>query len=89
MTGAVVSTTVTVWLQVAWLPQASVARQVRVALKVLPQVRFVVVLTMAMLFVPQVSLAVGASNVHGVVHSTVLPPTQVITGGVVSTTVTV
>jgi len=37
ITGAVVSTTVTFWLQEALLPQASVACQVRVASKVLPQ----------------------------------------------------
>src|SRR6266853_753325 len=37
MVGLVVSTTVTFWLQSAVLPQASVARQVRVASKVLPQ----------------------------------------------------
>src|SRR5438132_637691 len=37
MTGAVVSTTVTVWLHRALLVQASVACQVRVASKVLPQ----------------------------------------------------
>jgi hypothetical protein len=71
------------------LPQASVARHVRVAVKVFPQVLFVVVLTMTMAFVPQVSLAVGASNVHGSVHSTVLALAQVMMGGVVSTTVTV
>src|SRR5437762_14122769 len=37
ITGAVVSTTVTFWLQELLLPQASVASQVRVASKVLPQ----------------------------------------------------
>jgi len=34
---AVVSTTVTFWLQEALLPQASVACQIRVASKVVPQ----------------------------------------------------
>src|SRR5438874_7275221 len=59
--GAVVSVTVTVWLQSAWLPQASVARQVRVALCVLPQCRvlLVTVLRILMALVPQVSVAVG------------------------------
>src|SRR5437879_12401000 len=37
MIGAVVSTTLTVWLHWALLPQASVAAQVRVASKVFPQ----------------------------------------------------
>jgi len=37
MTGAVVSMTLTVWLHWALLPQVSVAAQVRVASKVLPQ----------------------------------------------------
>src|SRR5262249_58455204 len=37
MTEAVVSTTVTVWLHCAVLPHASVATQVRVASKVVPQ----------------------------------------------------
>src|SRR5882724_11033006 len=37
ITGAVVSTTVTFWLQEALLPQASVACQMRVASKVVPQ----------------------------------------------------
>jgi hypothetical protein len=71
------------------LPHASVARQVRVALKVFPQAGFVTVPTITMLFVPQVSVAVGALKVQGAAHSTVLLLAQVITGGVVSTTVTV
>jgi hypothetical protein len=50
------------------LPQASIARQVRVAVKVFPQAAFVVVLMIEMLFVPQVSVAVGRSNVHAVPH---------------------
>src|SRR5437773_2505219 len=44
---------------------------------------------MVMVTVPQVSLAVGASKAQGFVHSTVLLPTQVMTGLVVSTTVMV
>src|SRR5881394_3128428 len=61
MTGLVVSCSVTVWLQSAVLPQASVARQVRVASNVLPQwpVEFVTVLTIVIVALPQVSLAVG------------------------------
>src|SRR5437867_7107115 len=90
MVGGVVSTTVTFWLHSAELPQASVARQVRVASKVLPQwpVRLVTVLRMLMVTLPQVSLAVGASKVQVLVHSTVLLGTQMIVGLVVSTTVT-
>jgi hypothetical protein len=90
ITGGAVSRTVTVWLQGAdWLPQASVARQVRVAEKVLPQVKLVTVLTTMMVLVPQVSVAVGGSKVQAVPHSTVLLAAQMITGGVVSRTVTV
>src|SRR6266550_3116969 len=84
MVGLVVSTTVTFWLQSAVLPQASVARQVRVASKVSPQwpVRLVTVPRMVMVTVPQVSLAVGASKAQLLVHSTVLLGTQVMVGGV-------
>jgi hypothetical protein len=87
----VLSTTVTVWLQSAWLLQSSVARHVRVASKVLPQcpVIFVTVLTIVMVALPQLSLAVGASNVQTVVHSTDLAGTQVMLGAVVSIIVTV
>ena len=46
-------------------------------------------LTMVTVALPQVSLAVGASKLQVLVHSTVLAPTQVMVGGVVSTTVTV
>jgi hypothetical protein len=60
-----------------------------VALKVFPQAGLVVVFTIMMLLVPQVSLAPGSSNVHGVPHSTTLLDTQVIVGGVLSNTVTV
>src|SRR5947207_2375090 len=72
-TGGRVSTSVMVWLQVAVFVQASVACQVRVAAKVFPQSRFVVVLKMIMeTLVPlQLSLADGRSNVHCVPHSTV------------------
>src|SRR5213594_3940043 len=82
--GGVVSTTVTFWLQSAVLPQESVARQVRVASKVLPQCPavFVTVLRMVMVAPPQVSVAVGASKDQALVHSTVLLATQVMVGGV-------
>src|SRR2546421_7383356 len=85
--GGVVSSTVTFWLHSVWLPQASVARHARVASKVLQQwpVVLVIVLTMAMFTLPQVSLAVGPSKPHGLAHSTVLSPTHVIIGGAVST----
>src|SRR6266704_434717 len=64
MVGVVVSCTVTFWLQSAVLPQASVARQVRVASRVFRQwpVVLVTVLRMVMVTLPQVSLAVGASE---------------------------
>jgi len=89
ITGAVVSTNVTVWLHWAVFPQASVARQMRVAIKVLPQPALVVVLRMLSEFVPHVSVTVGTSKVHAMPHSTLLLPEQVMTGAVVSTTVTV
>src|SRR2546427_5691815 len=79
MIGGVRSSTVTVWLHSAVLPQASVARHVRVASKVLPQwpAGLVTVLRIVMITLPQVSLAVGASKGHALVHSTVLLGTQV------------
>src|SRR3989442_14076444 len=72
MVGGVWSSTVTVWLQSAVLPQESVARQVRVASKVLPQwpAGLVTVLTMVTVTVPQVSLAVGGSKSQMLVQST-------------------
>src|SRR5438552_16390065 len=91
ITGAVVSATVTFWLHWAKLPQASVACQVRVASKVLPQwpVVLVTVLTIVMVLLPLLSVAVRASKVQAVPCSTillVLPP--VITDAVESCTVT-
>src|SRR6266404_2954693 len=91
ITGVVVSTAVTFWLQEALLPQASVACQVRVASKVVPQrpAVLVTVLTIVIVLVPLLSVAVGASKVQVVPNSTVLfVSLQVITGAVVSTTVT-
>jgi hypothetical protein len=71
------------------LPQASVATHVRVAVNVLPQAALVMVLKMEMLFVPQLSVAVGTSKLQALPASTVLFAAQVMTGVVVSTTVTV
>src|SRR5437773_11400651 len=84
MVGGVVSTTVTFWLQSAVLPQASVARQVRVASKVLPQwpAGLVTVLRTVMVGLPQVSRAVGGCEDQVLVHSAVLLLTQVMSGGV-------
>src|SRR5436190_853613 len=84
MVGWVVSTTVTVWLQSAVLPQASVACQGRVESKVLPQCPavLVTVLRMVMVTVPQVSVAVGGSKVQVLPYSTVLLGAQVMVGGV-------
>src|SRR5207237_9765378 len=84
MVGLVLSSSVTFWLQSAVLPQASVARQVRVASKVLPQwpVRLVTVPRMVMVVLPQESVAVGGSKDQALVHSTVLLSTHVIVGGV-------
>src|SRR5438105_1780411 len=76
MAGAVVSTTDTIWVQVAVLPHSSVAVQVRVAAKVLPQAALVVVPVTTTMLVPQELTAVGASNVQATPHSTVLLATQ-------------
>src|SRR6266566_4046667 len=93
MTGTVVSMTLTVWLHWALLPQASVAAQVRVASKVLPQwpALLVTVLTTVMaMLVPPLSVAVGASKVQAAPSCTVLLVLlQLMTGAVVSMTLTV
>src|SRR3989475_12729797 len=91
ITGAVVSATVTFWLHWEKFPQASVACQVRVASKVLPQCPaiLVTVLTIVIVLLPLLSVAVGASNVQAVPSSTLLLLLlHVITGAVVSTAVT-
>src|SRR6266404_7682635 len=74
MTGAAVSTTVTVWLHWALLVQASVACQVRVASKVLPHWPEVLVTVLRMVIVaaPVLSVALGASKVQAVPSCTVL-----------------
>src|SRR5438876_2226255 len=64
MLGGVWSSTVTVWLHSAVLPQASVARHGRVDARVLAQcpAGLVTVSRIEMVTVPHVSLEVGASN---------------------------
>src|ERR1051326_5693491 len=91
MTGEVVSTIVTFWLQELLLPQASVACHVLVASKVVPQwpVVLVTVLRIVIVALPLLSVAVGASKVQAAPCSTVLLVlVQVMTGAVVSTIVT-
>ena len=84
--GGVVSTMAMVWLQVLVLPERSVATHVRVATNVLPQPRFVLVLSTETVTGPHVSLAVGSSKLKlPTPHSLVLFPTQLIVGLVVST----
>src|SRR5205823_4067408 len=79
---------VIVWLQVALLLQQSVACQVRVM--DIGQKPFVTVLSTVMpTWLQQASRAVGSSKLHAEPHSTVLLLEQVITGGVVSRTVTI
>src|SRR5436190_3823894 len=93
-TGAIVSTTVTVWLHCEKLPHPSVARQVRVMTR--GQKPFVIVLTtVSVIFVGgiaallQLSNTLGTSNPHWVPHCTVLFVPQVIVGAVLSTSATV
>src|SRR5207248_7628936 len=84
MMGGVVSTTVTICMQVLVLPQLSVATQVRVALKVFPHRALVtVVSTVTVTLVPLPPVVVGGSKVHDAPHSTVLLDAHVITGGLV------
>src|SRR4051812_17841221 len=79
------------WLQVALLRHSSVATQVRVASRDLPQSPFVTVLTIRMVtLVPsQTSEAVGGVKSHGKPHSTIRSREHLSTGGSVSNTVTV
>ena len=89
--GGVPPAMVTVWLQVAKLLQQSVACQVRVIIWEQGPAPLVTVLrTITDTLVPQqASAAAGGSKLQVLPHWTVLPPAQVRTGGVVSTTVTV
>ena len=87
-----VSTTVTVWLQVAVLLQPSVACQVRVTACAQPKPLTLSKEMILMLVPQQVSVTVGGSSkLHwSPPHSTVLLTGQLLkTGGVVSTAVTV
>jgi hypothetical protein len=81
----------TLWLHVALFPQLSVARQVRVAVKALPHEPLVTVLTITTgtLAPLATSMAMGLSKVHGARQLTTLFVAQVMTGAVVSLTVTV
>src|SRR5437870_12000449 len=93
ITGAVVSTTVTVWLHWSLLVQASVACLHSFASRRssdLPAV-LVTVLRMVMVAVPLLSVAVGRSKVQALPNCTdlLVLSVQFITGAVVSTTVTV
>ena len=73
-------------MQVLVLPQGSVANQVRVATKVFPHPKLVIVLRIVIVAVPQVLLAVGVSKVRlATPHSLVLFAGQVMEGAVVST----
>src|SRR6266849_1747079 len=87
MIGAMVSTWAIVCLQVLVLPQGSVASQVRVATKVLPQPRFVTVLKIVIATGPQPLVPeVGLSKVKlPALHSLVLLEKQVMIGAMVST----
>jgi hypothetical protein len=93
-TGGVVSTTVTVWLQVAVAPQLSVPCQVRVMTS--GHVPLVVVLATVMVTLPtvpaggqQAFVQAGGSKVHVVWHSTVLLGAQMSANGPVCGELTV
>jgi hypothetical protein len=93
-TGGVVSTIVSVWLQVAAFVHKSAALQVRVTVNRIGQTlggRFVTVLRIVMVtLVPsQLSTAAGVAKTIGAPHSMVALLAQVNTGGVVSTIVSV
>src|SRR5258707_3132291 len=67
--GGVVSTTITLWLHCALLPQASVAAQVRVASNVVPQCPAMLVTVLRIVItrlVPPLSVAVGTSKFQAV-----------------------
>ena len=90
--GGVVSVTVIVCVLVALvLPQASIASQVLVLVKLFAQVPAAVTsLNNLTVEPPHASLAVGAVNVGVAVHSIVVfAPAEPIVGGVVSVTVIV
>jgi hypothetical protein len=90
ITGAVLSSTVIVCEAVELLPHASVAVQVLVTLYSLAQLPGDVASANVIDDVPHASEAVGLLNVGVAGHSIVeCPPTPLITGGVVSSTVMV
>ena len=90
ITGGVVSTTVTIWLHDALLEQQSVACQVRVTTSEQAVPLVIVPVAVIVTFVPQqTSEAEGVSKLQAEPHWTVLLLEQVMTGGVVSATVTV
>ena len=84
-TGGVVSTTVMVWLHVELFVQESVARHVRVELKLRPQnpaVLVTVSTSVTMTFVPsQTSFTFGTPKTQEVPHSTIRSGAQLSTGG--------
>ena len=88
-TGGVVSTLVTLWLQVLVLPQAS--RAIQVAVSTSGHVPLVTTPTSvtATLVPLHASDASGGLKLQTLPHSTVLLVAQVMLGGVVSSTVTV
>ena len=89
--GGVVSTTVMVWLQLAELPQSSVAVQVRVCVPVpgqAPGVNASVKVTVGVASQVSVAVAAGKTGVFGHWIGEVTAG-QVITGGMVSITATV
>jgi hypothetical protein len=88
ITGGLVFSTVTTWLQVALLLQQSVASQVR--MMTCGQTPLVTVsITVIVTLLQHASKAVGASKLHAVPHSTVLLVAHISTGGLVFSTVTV
>src|SRR5919108_2451588 len=89
--GAVISTTVMIWVDCAMLPHESVAFQVRVMILAPPHT-FVTESAELMVTLPQVSLPVALPVALGwvePVHSTMTSGTSLIVGGVVSTMVMV
>jgi len=89
-TGGVASVDEIIWLHIAEFPQASVAFQVRTAVKLWPQPRLVNVLTIETATAPsQLSVAVGGVKDHAAPHSTEVSAAQVKTGGVASVAETV
>ncbi len=86
--GGMVSMTVTVWLHPAELLQQSKAFHVRMIFHGQKPLVTVLWMVTATLVPQQVSEAVGGSKDQAEPHCTVLLPTQVMTGGLVSCTVT-